>query len=100
MRKWGDTKDYLYYITDFGALKRKHGESIIDFTKRVNKMYSNILAEIKPTETFAKLTYANSFDVKFFVLLRERRANTLVNMQEASLEVESNLMAANMLKIK
>ena len=23
MRQWGDTKDYLYYITEFGSLKRK-----------------------------------------------------------------------------
>ena len=56
--------------------------------------------EIKSTETSAKLTYANSFDVEFSLLLRERRANTLVNMQEATLEVESNLMAANKLRGK
>ena len=98
MRQWGDTKDYLYYITEFGALKRKQGETIIDFTKRFNKMYSKILAEIKLTETSAKLTYANSFDVEFSLLLRERRAITLVNMQEAALEAESNQMAANKLR--
>ena len=23
MKQWGDTKDYLYYITEFGDLKRK-----------------------------------------------------------------------------
>ena len=23
MRQWGDTKDYFYYITDFGAFKNK-----------------------------------------------------------------------------
>ena len=43
MRQWGDTKDYLYYIIDFGALKRKQGETITDFTKHFNKMYSKIL---------------------------------------------------------
>ena len=63
-------------------------------------MYSKIPAEIKPTETSAKLTYENSFDAEFSLLLRERRANTLVNMQEAALEVESNLMTANKLKSK
>ena len=25
MRQWGDTKDYLYYMTEFGFLKRKKG---------------------------------------------------------------------------
>ena len=31
MKQWGDTKDFLYYITEFGALKRKRNESIVDF---------------------------------------------------------------------
>ena len=56
---------------------------------------SKIPTEIKPTETSAKLTYANYFDVEFSLLLRERRAVTLVNMQETTLEVELNLIAAN-----
>ena len=62
MRQWGDTKDYSYYITEFGSLKRKKDEAVGDFSKRFNKMYSRIPAEIKPSETSAKLTYANSFD--------------------------------------
>ena len=70
MRQWGDTKDYLYYIIDFGALKRKQGETITDFTKHFNKMYSKIPAEIKPIETSAKVTYVNSFDIEFSLLLR------------------------------
>ena len=61
-------------------------------------MYSKIHTEIKPTETSAKLTYVNSFDAKFSLLLRETISITLVNMQEAALEVESNLMATNKLR--
>ena len=98
MRQWGDTKDQAYYITEFGALKRKKEETIADFSKRFNKMYSRIPAEIKPTETSAKLTYANAFDHEFSLLLRERRPITLLNMQDATLEVESNLLASNRLK--
>ena len=55
-------------------------------------MYSKILAEIKPSETSSKLTYANSFDSEFSLLLRERSSVTLLNMQEAALEVESNML--------
>jgi hypothetical protein len=62
IKQWGDRRDYLYYITEFGALKRKNGESISDFTKRFNKMYGRIPDEIKPTEASAKITYANAFD--------------------------------------
>jgi hypothetical protein len=38
MRNWGDQKDFLYYITEFGSLKRKEGESMSDFSKRFDKM--------------------------------------------------------------
>ena len=98
MRQWGDTKDYLYYMTEFGSLKRKKDEAVGDFSKRFNKMYSRIPAEIKPTETAANLTYANSFDHEFSFLLRERKYVSLQNMQNAALEVESNILASNKLK--
>jgi hypothetical protein len=62
LRHWGDKKDFLYYITEFGALKRKEGESMSYFSKRFNKMYNKIPTEIKPTETSAKITYASAFD--------------------------------------
>ena len=61
-------------------------------------MYSKFLAEIKPSETFAKLTYANAFESEFSLLLRERRLATLINMQEVALEVESNMLATKKLK--
>jgi hypothetical protein len=63
IKQWGDRRDFLYYITEIGALKRKNGESISDFTKRFNKMYGRIPDEIKPIEASAKITYANAFDV-------------------------------------
>jgi len=61
-------------------------------------MYSKIPVEVKPTPTSAKLTYANAFDFYFCLLLRERRCATLAEMQYASLDVESNIMAAEKVK--
>ena len=61
-------------------------------------MYSKFLVEIKPSETSTKLTYANSFESEFSLLLKERRSVTLLNMQEAALEVESNMLATGKLK--
>jgi hypothetical protein len=49
LRHWGDKKDFLYYITEFGSLQRKEGESVSDFSKRFNKMYKKIPTKIKPT---------------------------------------------------
>jgi hypothetical protein len=42
LRQWGDKKDFMYYMTEFGSLKRKEGESVSDFSKRFNKMYNKI----------------------------------------------------------
>jgi hypothetical protein len=56
LRQWGDKKDFMYYITEFGSLKRKEGESVSEFSKRFNKMYNTILAKIKSTEASAKIT--------------------------------------------
>lgn len=61
-------------------------------------MYSKIPAEVKPTPTSAKLAYTSAFDSDFCLLLRERRCATLAEMQDAVLEVESNIMAAKKLK--
>jgi hypothetical protein len=100
LRQWGDKKDFMYYMTEFGSLKRKEGESVSDFSKRFNKMYNKIPAEIKPSEASAKITYASAFDPDFCLLLRERRATSLANMQDAALEVESNVLAVNRLRRK
>jgi hypothetical protein len=63
-------------------------------------MYRKIPAEIKPTATSAEITYANAFDYEFCFLLRERRSATLAHMKDATLEVESNIFAAEKLKGK
>jgi hypothetical protein len=98
LRQWGDKKDFMYYMTEFGSLKRKEGESVSDFSKRFNKMYNRIPAEIKPSEASAKITYSSAFDPDFCLLLRERRATTLAHMQDAAVEVESNILAVDRLR--
>ena len=100
LRQWGDKKYFLYYITEFGSLKRKDGESVSNFSKRFNKMYNKIPIEIKPTKTSAKITYVNAFDPEFFPLLREIRYASLDHMQDASLKVESNIVASDKLRGK
>jgi hypothetical protein len=98
IKKWGYRRDYIYYIIEFGGLKRKKGESISDFIRRFNKMYGRIQDEIKPTEASTKITYANAFDSYFFLLLRERRSTALFSMQEVVIEVESSILASDRLK--
>jgi hypothetical protein len=70
LRQWRDKKEFLYYITEFGSLKRKEGEFVSNFSQRFNKMYNKIPPDINPTETSTKITYASAFDPDFFLLLR------------------------------
>jgi hypothetical protein len=63
-------------------------------------MYNKIPHEIKPTETYAKITYASTFDPEFFLLLREKRSTSLVHMQYVTLEVESNIVAYDKIRGK
>jgi hypothetical protein len=61
LRQWGDKNYFLYYITEFGSLKRKEGESTSYFFKRFNEMYNKTSAEINPIETSTKITYSSAF---------------------------------------
>ena len=63
-------------------------------------MFSKIPAEIKPTDTSTKITYANAFDLEFYLFPRERRSASMSLMQDASLEVESNIVASQKVKGK
>jgi hypothetical protein len=90
----------LYYNTEFESLNRKEGESVSDFSQRFNKMNNKIPPEIKPTKTSAKITYASAFDPDFCLLLRERISASLAHMQDAVVEVESNIVASDQLRGK
>jgi hypothetical protein len=85
LRQWEDKNLFMYYIKEFGSLKRKEGESVFEFSKRFKKMYNKIPDEIKATEASAKITYASAFDHDFYLLLRERRDTSLDHMQDATL---------------
>jgi hypothetical protein len=100
LRQWGEKKDHLYYLTEFGALRKKNNESVSDFIKIFNKTYNKIPADVKPSQPAAKVTFAGAFDPDFALLLRERRSRTLYGMQEDAIEIESNMLASGKLKIK
>jgi hypothetical protein len=100
LRQWGDKKDFMYYMIEFGSLKRKEGESVSNFSKRFNKMYNKIPTEINLSKASMKITYANTFDPNFCLLLREMRATTMANMKDATVEVESNILVVDRIRSK
>ena len=99
MKLWGDTKYYLYYITKFGALKRKLSESMEYFRKYSTRCIAKFLLRLNPHKHIPS-HFSNAFNAYFSLLLRERRVVTLANMQEASMKVDSNLKEANRLRDK
>ena len=74
VKHWGDRKDYVYYLTEFGTLKKKADEYLADFIKRFNKIYNKMPADIKPSTTSAKLRFVKDFDDDFSLMLRERKS--------------------------
>jgi hypothetical protein len=90
----------LYYLTEFGSLKKKNSETVMEFIQRFNKLYNKIPAEVKPSQPAAKVTFARAFELDFALLLRERRGATLTRMQDDAVEIESNMMAFRKLKTK
>ena len=63
-------------------------------------MLSKISADIKPTDTSSKITYANAFDSKFYLLLKEIISASLSLMQDVALKFESNIVASQKIKGK
>jgi hypothetical protein len=49
LRQWGERKDHLYYLTEFGSLRKNNLETVMEFIQRFNKMYNKIPAEVKPS---------------------------------------------------
>jgi hypothetical protein len=69
-------------LTEFGDLRKKNYESVLEFTQMFNKLYNKIPVEVKPSQPIAKVTFAGAFEIEFSLLLRERRSTTLAGMQD------------------
>ena len=80
IKQWGERKDHLYYLSKFGALRKKNSESVLEFTQRFNKLYNKIPAEVKPSQPAAKVTFDGAFDTNLSLLSRERRSVDLTKM--------------------
>jgi hypothetical protein len=100
LRQWGERKDHLYYLTKFGSLRKKNLETVMEFIQRFNKLYNKIPAEVKPSQPVAKVTFTETFEPDFALLLQEIRGANLNRMQDDAVEIESNMMASGKLKSK
>jgi hypothetical protein len=79
-------------------LRKKNFESFLEFIQIFNKLYHKILAEVRPSQPTAKVTFIGAFDSDFSLHLFERRFTTLSRMQVDAIEIESNMMESRKLK--
>jgi hypothetical protein len=94
LRQWCERKDHLYYLTEFGSLRKKNSETVMEFIQRFNKLYNKIPAKVKPSQPVAKVTFVGAFEPDFALLLRERRGDTLNRMQDDIVEMDSGKLQA------
>jgi len=69
LRQWGERKYHLYYLTKFGALRKKNLETILELTQIFNKLYNNIPTEVKPSQPTAKVTFV---EPRFFSVVERK----------------------------
>jgi hypothetical protein len=60
LRQWGENKDHLYYLMEFGALRKKNSELVLEFTQSFNKIYHKLPAKVKPSQTATKVNFAGA----------------------------------------
>jgi hypothetical protein len=94
----GREKRHLYYLTEFGSLKKKKMKLFVDFNRRFNKLYNKIPIDIKPSQPTTKVTYVGAFEANFSMVLRERRSPTLLIMQDDAIDIEGNMIAFGKMK--
>jgi hypothetical protein len=91
MRQWGEKRDSLYYLNEFGSLKKMANDNVDDFNRSFNNLYNKIPRDTKPSQLAAKVTHVGAFDADFSMVLRERRSPTPFLMQEDAIDIEGNM---------
>lgn len=90
MQKWGEKRDHGYILTEFNAMKTKPDEGILEFTKRIHKLYDSLSAKIKPPQATSRVVFVEAFESESDMTLRERKTHNLDQIKTDALEVEEN----------
>ena len=79
-------------------MKKASEEMVQEFSAHFMKVYNSIPTEFQPPPEAVQLWYAESFDNKFILLLRERRSVSIDMIMNNTIEVEVNMMASRKMK--
>jgi hypothetical protein len=97
LHKWPKRKSPHQYLFDFYAVRRRNGETIMNFNRRFEILYHNLLVEILPSEVASKVYYALAHHPNLGFYLRERKYSTLEQMFIDAEEIENNPWTCGML---
>jgi hypothetical protein len=89
--RWTTKKDNGMLIVQFNQIKKKENETVSEFDNRFDRLYSKILAYLRPTYVVLCLIYMNSFDGKLCFILKDKNPTTL-SQAEYSVDIEENLL--------
>jgi hypothetical protein len=90
--KWTTKKDNRILVAQFNQIKKKENEIESEFDTIFDRLYSQILTDLRPTAATVRLLYANAFDGKFRFILKDKKPTTLAQAKEYSAEIEENLL--------
>jgi hypothetical protein len=79
-------------VAQFNQIKKKENETVSEFDTRFDRLYSQILTDLRPTTAVVHLLYMNAFDGKFLFILKDKKPTTLAQAKEYSAEIEENIL--------
>jgi hypothetical protein len=90
--RWVIMGNVFLILEEYDHLKRKHEETVQQFSTRFNEVYHSIPVEVRPPPGLDKFHFPYAFYPKMEFQLRERNTAILKEMQNIVVDVEANLL--------
>ena len=85
-------RNVFLILEEYDHLKRQPGETVHQFSTSFNKIYHEMLADIRPPPGSTHLHFPVVFDLEMAFQLREGNTASLEEMQNIAVDVEANLL--------
>jgi hypothetical protein len=72
-KRWTMKKDNGMLVAQFNQIKKKENETVSEFDTRFNRLHSQILTDLRPTDATIHILYVNAFDWKFRFMLKDKK---------------------------
>jgi hypothetical protein len=89
---WVIMGNVFLILEEYDHLKRNPGETVQQFSTRFNDVYHSIPVDVRLPPGLAKFHFPEAFDPEMTFQLRERNIESLEEMQNIAVDVETNLL--------